>query len=366
MKTAIHAPLKTGLSKNERKVLYYIVRYPMLFDTEICSLMPMKLSTFCNIKKRLRDMGCYKVMNVPVFERIGCELLVVSYGFMERTSSIEDRMKMARKMLDECAEIFYIVSESNQGINISVARNYTDYDKDVQNFNWLYMKHGFLKPQGFVHMFFPFKTSYIYNLFNYSAAIDRFFGLGMGDDLSFSDESDFTAQQPMRSEVNLTRTEKLVYCGLIEYPEVPDTVLSKVLSVSKNTIAKAKKKFFDDALLVRRIVPNLGVLGFELLALTRITFNPNATRQQIGDGIGMLNSILAPVLLASKSLEGIGLTPYRDFEDFQTRYSRALNVLSKRRLVVDEPVNYLLSIPHMTTVKNHVYAPLAKKLMDIQ
>jgi len=37
----------------------------------------------------------------------------------------------------------------------------------------------------------------------------------------------------------------------------------------------------------------------------------------------------------------------------------------RKKLIKDYPLNYILSIPQMTAIKDHLYAPLAKKILEM-
>ena len=87
------------------------------------------------LKKRLREKGYFSTIRIPNFPRLGFELFKISYGNLNRTTAIEQRLGVAKEMFDDLKEFVLVLSESNQAINIAVAKNYTEYEKGKRIWN---------------------------------------------------------------------------------------------------------------------------------------------------------------------------------------------------------------------------------------
>ncbi|MFW9930965.1 MAG: hypothetical protein ACFFD1_16370, partial [Candidatus Thorarchaeota archaeon] len=62
------------LSPNEKKVLVGLLHYPSKKDTDICSVLEMRKSTFSTIKSRLEEQNLFYRIAIPGFPKIGAEL----------------------------------------------------------------------------------------------------------------------------------------------------------------------------------------------------------------------------------------------------------------------------------------------------
>jgi DNA-binding Lrp family transcriptional regulator len=355
-----------SLSEKEKKVLVHITRYPSVPHSKICDILGMKKSTFSHVKNSLAARGYYHPIRIPLFRCIGCELLMISYGALDRTTSIESRMTVAKDLFSEFSEFFYIISESNQAVNFAVSQNYTEYDKDVQRFNQLYTEKGFLDDKGFKYVAFPFETSNIISFFNYAPYLSRHLEVDM-DKIDYDERIDTCNTCPPQEVVvgDMSFIERKIFYGLIAYPELSDSNLAEQIGASRNTIAKLKGRFIREGLILTKMIPDLGMLGARLMNFTHISFHPRIDSKRKKMAADLAQKILTPVLFVHKSLEGVMLVPFSDYEDFQVRYGKLMRTYLDRNIILEEPKNLLLSIPQMVTIKNHVYAPLVRKVLRL-
>ncbi len=75
----------------------------------------------------------------------------------------------------------------------------------------------------------------------------------------------------------LSNTEKLVFMGLITYPDNKDTEIAEMLSLPNSTFASVKSRIMEEGFLYERYIPIFPNLGFELLAAVYSDFNPSVS-----------------------------------------------------------------------------------------
>lgn len=348
------------LSRSEKEILYQLVRYPKFCNNEISNSLGYNSSTFSMIKKRLYEKGYFNTVRVPNFPRIGFELFKISYGYLNRTTAIEQRLGVAKEMFNNLKEFVIVFSESNQAINIAVAKNYTESEKGIDQFVKLYSEHNYIGDEGFNYITFPFEITSVYSFFNYAPLLKRHFGLNFDDNTN-----GFEIKPEKTKALEMTTVEKLIYYGLIKYPELSDTNLAEKIKSSRNTIAKLKKKFFEEELIIQKRIPNLKILGFELFMCSHYKLNPRTALFQRQQFIDKIQNELNPIFFISKNLESLCFTVFNNFEEYKIRYGELLNYFLENNILKEEPVNLLLSAPQMTIIKNHTYADLIKKELKI-
>ena len=352
------------LSKNGKLVLYGLVKYPSLPDYEICKKIGLKKSTFSIIKKKLKENRYYTTIRTPILQHIGCELLVVSYVQLNRKTKIEERLTITREMLDRLLESFYNVSESNQAVTISISKNITDFLKSFAPIIQIYDEHDFFDREGFIHVFFPFELTTIFNFFIFSPLLDRLFGLG----LEKTQEKIDVYSEKVKCRVkyrDMSDLEKKVYYGLVKYPDLPDYKFAEQLSTTRSTVMKMKERFYAEKLMRTTRMVNMKKLGLEILALTHSKFNPKKPIHTRGEGIKNIIQMQTPFFNISSDLENVMLTAYKNFEDYHKIHERVTRYYVQNDVLREEPKTLLLSIPSMTIIKHHMYVPLVKKILEV-
>ena len=165
------------LSYNEKLILYGLVKYPQKSDNDICNIFDLKKSTFSTIKKRLLNKKYFRSVRVPIFQHLGCELLVVSYGKLNQQTTLKERLNISKKLWLGTPEHFFIISESNQAIILSISRNITDFEERFEDITQIYKEYEFFEGRGFTTILFPFNLFRSFNFFDFAPFLNRFFNL---------------------------------------------------------------------------------------------------------------------------------------------------------------------------------------------
>lgn len=357
--------IKEKLSDNDKLVLYSLAKFPHLADNEIYEKFGFKKSTFSTIKNKLEKNGFYYTIRVPILQHIGCELLVVTYATLNRTTTIEQRMEVARKYWNQIPEDFYLLSESNQAINIAIGENITNFERNFENINQVYEIHDFLDSRGFVTVLFPFDISYAFSFFDYAPLLNRIFNLNLEE----NKRNINICSEKIKCRVKkreMSSMEKKIYYSLVKYPNLSDAVLAEKINYSRYKITKNKEKFYEEKLMRTTRIINLENLGLEILAFTHSKFNPKKIIEQRKISIDKVTQFMTPIFSISKNLECIRIAAFKNFKDYQAIHDTVTRFCIESDLLKEEPYTMLLSVPRMTYIKNHIYAPLVKEILDHQ
>lgn len=349
------------LTKNEQKVLYYLVRYPKLSDQEIYTKIEMKQSTYSTIKKKLRKEGYFYSAYIPVFQHLGCELLVLWYVTLNRKTKTENRLKITRDCLLNAIEIFTIVSESNQAVLLSVSKNIADHVKISDAIVQLYEENDFLEDIHYV--LFPFDVSSIFNFFGFAPLLNRMFELEPAG-LRFLGQGIPEKVKCQVKKPHMSQLEKKVYLGLVRYPELSDSVLSEKIGCSRQVFTRMKTRFLDEGLITKRRIVSLERLGFNILAMTHSRFNPLKPLSMRMKCVRNISTFLTPIFNIARDPESVMITAIRDFEEFKQLHNQFVSFCSMNDTIRGEPTTILLSIPRIFEVKWLVFEPLVKKILD--
>ncbi len=351
------------LSYNEKIILYGLVKHPLKSDNEICSILDLKKSTFSTIKKRLFQKKYFRSIRVPIFQHIGCELLIVSYGKLNQNTTLDERLNISKKLWLGTPEHFYIISESNQGIILSISKNITDFEERFEDITQIYKEYEFFEGRGFTTILFPFKLFRIFSFFDYAPFLNRYFGL----DFERDNEINTVSQKFMCSVKNreMTKLEKRIYYELVQNPYYSDYKIAEVAKCSRHTVSRMKNNFYTEKLIRTTRIVNLDKLGLGILAFTHSRFNPKTTLDERKRYLQKVVDYQTPIFNISRRLEGVMLTPFKNFEEYQTIHGEVTRFSAREELLQEDPYTMLLSIPRMTSLRDHDNSLLVKKVMGI-
>ena len=343
------------LNKNEKKVLYGICKYPTITDTELSSILQMKLSTLTSIKRRLTTQGYYRPVIFPLPNRLGCELLAIIYMQFNPVIPLKERMETTKRTIEVFDEIFFSVGEEEKGFSISLSQNYTNIGRINEIRTETFGKLGLLEKEYPHEVIFPFETSHIYRFFDFSAFFQDLFRL---DDI----KKISTIPDLFRNVTTVTFTpkEKKVYSVLVEHPTATTQQIGNLVNLSRQTVARMKKKFFEDGLMQILILPNLKKLGIEILTIYHISFNLN--KAPSAHDLSFLNSP-STIFFASRKFEAVLLSAYQTYQDYKEDEMKKIRFLKENNLFSHPPFISTYMLERMEVIKEFDFPPLVNKIL---
>jgi len=316
----------------------------------------MKKSTFSSIKTRLKEQNYYDRYYVPNFPKIGFELFSVFFGKLNRYTTPEERMRISKDLLESFVEDFYIASENNIAFNLSVSENLTEHEKNLERFFEVYIINNFLSRRGMDTVYYPFALSNIYSFMDYETIIAKIFGFQ-----SESYENRMTIPNGPVKKFKLTRAERKVLVGLVEYPEESDTLIAEKIGVSRNTVANAKRKFLKKEITFPRVVPNLNELGLESLNFSYYKFSPRIKKDKRDEIAENIRQIMSPHFLITKALDGVSISAHINDKHYNEVHDELNDYLVKNDYLLENVVSYKLDISEINTIKEYDFLPMVIK-----
>jgi len=185
---------------------------------------------------------------------------------------------------------------------------YNKYPEKVEALNKLLLE--VLEKEYPTEVIFPFEISSIKRFLDFSPLIKNYFDID-GIQMDCDNKINFSGID----RIQLSEKEKEVYVAVVETPNATTQDIGKRVGLSRHTISRMKKKFFDQGLLNSITIPNLQKLGFEMLAFYHIKFNPAKAPSQ--KDIDYLNSS-STVFFARREFEMVLISAYPTYQDYKT------------------------------------------------
>jgi len=351
------------LNDNEKLVLYGMIRHPLLNDRELSNKLSLKMTTVTAIKNRLKKNNFYQTIRVPVLDFLGTELFCLMHAKFDPAIPEQQIIDKLDLLTQHLPEFFYGAYDSGEGFGMALARNYTDMLETIEKTIVGGRKEGFIEFDDMPlnnFVFFPLNNCIIYNYFDFGPLLSREFDLKLGDEPDILEPT-----IPKPKEVTLTNIEKKVLYGLVNYPELPDSKISEKINVTRQVISKLKKSLEDDGLIKTIRIPNIKMLGYEILILSHQHFNPLAPLEKRKDGIRMVLEKLPIILDIAGNLESIIMGLCKDFHEYQVIKNQAISFYKQEDFLLGEPKVNIFSIQNLNIITNHSYGSIVKKVLDI-
>ena len=345
-----------SLTPNEQRVLYGLVRYPSLNDSELSSQIDVKLSTLTSIKRRLHDQQVFRQLLVPLLNRLGSELLAVIYTQFNPVIPLEERVSITKKTIEVFDEIFFSTGEQEKGFSISLAKNYSSIGRIDDIRTETFGSLGLLEKEYPSEVIFPFESSEIIRFFDFSRVLESMFNLE-DSDKKRSDIDEFKID----GFHSLSSKEKKVYTSLVQFPTATTQQIGEKVGLSRHTVSRMKKKFFDLHLLKHLTIPDLKQLGFEILAFYHYQFSPGKAPSM--DDILYLDAP-STVFLARRKYEIVMISAYKTYQEYKEDKMEKIRFLKENDFISYTPLVRKYMFERMVFMKNFVFHPIANKIIE--
>jgi DNA-binding MarR family transcriptional regulator len=353
---------KANLSDNETRTLLGLVKYPTLNDRQLSERIGIKMSTVTAIKNRLKDLGFFITVRVPNLQNLGAEILSVTYAHTDPAVPEKTQMDVGRQLFEGFDELFYIGAGPRYRFSMSMHRNYSSACRVVDGVFDLYSRNGLLIPgvQQVVH--FPFDQTKMYNFFDYSALLENAFDVQLPP--RESDRLVHDGEVGSVTSVKLSRIERKVLKGLVQNPDLLDSNISKRIDVTRQSVTKMRKRFEDLDLFHALRIPNLELLGFEVLALVHTQYRPTSTIKDRAGPLKAIYDLLPIVFKAETDNQGVELVATRDYREFDEYMSLKVSHLRAEGVIDRDPRVFTFTFPSFQAVKNHVYSSGLTRIIE--
>jgi len=354
---------------NEKKVLYSLVQYPDLSDKEISDILGLKVSTFTSVKKRLKNEGYYKQIFVPDLKYMGCEFLGVIFTSFNPVISLEERIKITSEAIEVADEIFLSIGDPEKGFSLSLNENYTNFVRINEKRTTTFGKAGLLEKEYPNEVVFPFQTSKTFEFFNYGKTLKKIFNLEkilpipkesqkLEDNMGKSTKLYDSYEE--KGEVKLKPNEIKVFSCLIHNPEATLQEIADKIKLTRHTVSRIKKSFFDRGLLKYLTIPNLKKIGYGLLVFYHFKFKPQ--RPPTDDDFEELNSD-STIYFVGKKFEAVMLSLYKDYDAYKNDKTEKFTYLKMHELIIFDPMIRRYTFDRLEIIKDMVFEPITEKIL---
>jgi DNA-binding Lrp family transcriptional regulator len=158
----------------------------------------------------------------------------------------------------------------------------------------------------------------------------------------------------------LTSKERLVLYGLVRWPELNDIELSKRISCKRPTVTAIRNKLRERGMYADVIVPNLGMIGCEILAVRYGSFNP-MKKYRSRRKYSSLNRFPEVFFKKSSDMQRIAMSAFANFTDVMRYVEYSSIAYSKNKLASEGETRHVFFPLRLSrTLRFLDYAPLLR------
>lgn len=252
---------------SEMKVIFGLTEDATRTDSEIADMYGLKKGTVASIRRRLLDAGAVSYVNIPAFNKLGCELIGCHVGVTEPSERSEAKVNHYLEFCAGSPQIFQGLIGGTSLVLYTVLRNATEYEEFLQGHMQFFGGNRRNSRAKLTSTVFPFTLSKMTLVPNFSAIVHRHFRLDLPQP---------RPTVPTTCEVeepDLSDTEKRTLVAMVENPRMSDRQISSTVHLSRQAVTRIRNKLVEDGIMTTVCVPRLYKWGFEICAVAHPHFN---------------------------------------------------------------------------------------------
>lgn len=342
--------------KNEMLVILALTENATRTDAEIADAYNIKKGTVTSARRRLLDAGAMYFAYAPSFNRLGCEMLGYHRGSTDPATRSDTK---ANDYMDFCSrtpQIFHALVGGNSIVLYTALRNATELESFVHQHNAYFSGTKRASKAKLSHVVFPYALSRMTQVPQFASIVYDFFEL----DVPPPKGSVVSQSKPDMAELN--STDSKVLPALVANPSASDREIASIVKLSRQAVARMRKKYLDEGMLTRICIPRLYRWGFEICAVANPKFSADfgwekRLKTQPKDVVDRSFYTL------SKADEAVANFMFSRFSEYSERLEGVLGWYHEVKAFEEAPEITLFSLDRSTELRTFDYYPAVKNLL---
>ncbi len=351
-----NTPLVWKFLESERLVIFGLTEDANRTDAEIAELFKLKKGTVASIRRRLLDAGAIAYVNVPSFNKLGCEIVAFHLGTTEPQERTETRVGHYMEFCSKNPQIFEAMMGGSAFVMYTAFKNATEFDSFIQGYNSFFTGSRRPSRAKLSSTIFPFGLSRGSYTPNFAFIVHRHFALDVPRPKGIP-------PKPLEVETpDLNDTERRTLVALVEEPQVSDRKISEIVGLSRQAVTRVRNKLLEDGLFSPVCIPRLYKWGFEICAVAHPKFNMEmAWEKRIRSEPKDVTDFSFFTL--SKADEAIANYLLARYSDYSEQLEGLLAWYHKAGAFEEKPEITLFPLERCTELRTFDYGPIVRHLL---
>lgn len=342
--------------ESEKKVIFGLMEDANRTDSEIADIYGLRSGTVASIRRRLVDSGAVFYVNVPAFNKLGCEMIGFHSGTAEPSERTDVRTNDYLEFCNLCPQIFEGMIGGNSIIFFTAFKNVTEYELFMQTHSRFFTGSRRASKARLRGTQFPFALSRGTYVPNFASIVYDFFKLDVPAPKAIA---------PIPAEIvtpDFSMTEKAALVAMVENPLASDRAIASIVKLSRQAVTRIRSKFVEEAIITKVCIPRLYKWGFEICAIAHVQFNMELSwdkRLKMQPRDVMNRSFLS----LSKPDEGVASYLIPKFSGYSESMDRIMPWYHKFDAFDEKPVITLFPLERAVELRNFDYGPAVRNLL---
>ncbi len=342
--------------ESEMQVILGLVDNAMRTDAEIAEVYSLKKGTVASIRRRLLDAGAITYINVPAFNKLGCELLGFHIGSSEPSERADTRTNHYIEFTSTCPQIFHGMIGGASVVFYTALKNVTEFDSFAQSHNSFFTGSRRASKAKLTSVVFPYALSRCSQVPNFASIVHSHFQLDVPPPKSIP---------PVSSGIespDLSETERMTLVSLVESPRASDREISSAVGLSRQAVTRIRNKLTESGILTTVCVPRLYKWGFEIGAVAHPKFNmeiPWERRMKTQPA----EIVDLSFLTLSKADEAVANYILAKYTDYSEKLESILAWYHKVKAFDEKPEITLFPLERCAELRTFDYGPAVRHLL---
>lgn len=347
------------LSKNEKIILWGLVKYPMLNDRQLSDKIGVRMSTLNAIKNKMKRMGLIFDRIVPNLGIMDYEILSVVWTPLTRPIRDKKDVKFLTELFAKHPHTYTVMVFGDTLFYLSLYKNYTHHTVSMNKIVASLAQKGLFMEDRLHSTLYPLKISSLTKNFDYTAVLERAFDISSKVDEKEMQELDIDSAK--EKIYHLSKKEKTILKGILKSPDMPDNKIAGMLDTTRQAVARHKKELLELGVIQKTRVIDYGKLGFNILCLVEGNYVRLDETDVLSPDVRSLH--LPSFFAVYGNNETVSLSLFKDFKQFTESRERYLEALKDFCHIKSEPSINLFSPVDTITIKHQEYLPLIEDFL---
>lgn len=326
-------------------------------DAEIADTYGMNKGTVASVRRRLLDSGAVSIINVPAFNKLGCELMAFHVGATDPAVPSDTKTNNYIEFCDSTPNVFHGVVGGGHVAFHTVFRDATELESFLQDHSRFFSGARRQSKAKLDTVMFPYQLTRGTYLTNFAPTVHRFFGL----DVPVPKARPSTLEEV--TEPDLSGNERQTLLELVASPSSPDRQLASKVGLSRQAVTRIRRKLYDEGYLTKVCVPRLYKWGFEIYVVSHARFNMDL-RWDIRLKSQPSETSDLPFFALSKADEAVTNHMASKYQEYTDGLENLLAWFHKMKAFDESPRMTVFSLERCTELRAFDFLPAVRNLLQ--
>lgn len=325
-------------------------------DAQVADIHGMNKGTVASVRRRLMDSGAIQFVNVPSFNKLGCELMSFHVGSTDPAVPAETKANNYIEFCEGTPSVFHGMIGGGNVSFLNVFKDATDLESFLQDHNRFFS--GTRRPSRakLETAMFPYRLTRGTYATNFAPTVHNYFKLDVPPPKPRIVVSESV------STPDLSKNEARTLIEMVADPTSSDRQLASKVGLSRQAVTRIRRKLFEERYLTQVCIPRLYKWGFEIYAVTHSKFSMDL-RWDIRIKSQPKDVAALSFMTLSKADQAVSNHMVATYQEYTEKMEGMQGWFHKMKVFDENPRIEVFSLERTTELRSFDFLPAVKNLL---